>query len=177
MIIHCSVFRSSPSSGGGDTGRWTMNCFFPLERLDPIRIRWEKPREGLSPLAEQPWVSPGAGAWRSRGVWSFDGEASCEAMSADGVASRLSVDWPALLRAKELPMFFVSMACHFSEYPSQAISRGSIPREKCAPLTQSMSQNASPSTQHSIGADILESRTRDDTCFHSSPHSCSSHRT
>ncbi len=56
-------------------------------------------------------------------------------------------------------IFFVSMAHHFSEHSSQAVSRESvaalIPLEKSATLAQPLSQNTSKSAQKLTGADSL----------------------
>jgi hypothetical protein len=61
-------------------------------------------------------------------------------------------------------IFFVSMAHHFSEHASQAVSRESvaalIPLEKRATLAQPLSQNTPKSAQKLTGADTLHGKLR-----------------
>jgi hypothetical protein len=67
------------------------------------------------------------------------------------------IDGELFQKRKEMIIFFVSMAHHFSEHASQAVSRESvaalIPLEKHAPLAQPLSQNTPKSAQKLTGAD------------------------
>ncbi len=66
----------------------------------------------------------------------------------------------AFWREKEMSIFFVSMAHHFPEPASQAMSRGSeaalISLERRATLTQPLRQNTPQSARNFIGADTCE---------------------
>jgi hypothetical protein len=67
----------------------------------------------------------------------------------------------AFWREKEMIIFFASMAHHFSEHASQAVSRESvaalIPLEKHATLAQPLSQNTLKSARNFTGADTSPS--------------------
>src|SRR5258708_39803084 len=81
-------------------------------------------------------------------------------INADVILSRFRAEKAVFLRDKEMTIFFDSMAHHFSEHASQAVSRGSeaalIPLEKRATLTQPLSQNAPKPAQNFTGADMTQ---------------------
>ena len=68
------------------------------------------------------------------------------AINADVITRRFRAEIAAFCREKGMTIFFASMAPHFSEHASQAMSRESvatlIPLEKHATLAQPLSQNA-----------------------------------
>jgi hypothetical protein len=67
-----------------------------------------------------------------------------DSINADVIPSRFRAEMTAFRREKEMTIFFVSMAHHFSEHASQVVSRGSvaalIPLEKHAKLAQPLRQ-------------------------------------
>jgi hypothetical protein len=78
-------------------------------------------------------------------------------INAGVIPSRFRAEKTAFGREKEMTIFFASMAHHFSEHASLAVSRGSVAAlislEKRAILTQPLSQNTPKSAQNFTGAD------------------------
>ena len=81
-------------------------------------------------------------------------------INADVIPSRFRAEMTAFWKEKEMTIFFVSIAHHFSERASQVVSRGSvaalIPHEKSATLTQPLKENTHKSARNYTGADMEE---------------------
>ena len=88
-------------------------------------------------------------------------ETPCADINAGVIPSRFRAEMTAFLREKEMTIFFASMAHHFSEHASHAVSRGSvaalIPREKRAKLAQPLRQNAPKPARIFTGTDTERS--------------------